>query len=270
MNLFNRKTLKRHIKPAPIPPDHLAALDAWADMIGSSRVYTLKETALHGELTSKIIEGVLGYHGPAGGADYTVATEQAILQGSVDLALGRFGGKTPEILAPFELKGAKTKDLDAIMPGRNKTPVQQAWEYAMNARGVKWVLVSNMIELRLYGFGEGTSAYETFQLDRLTDPDEYARFMLLLSADNLLSGRTLDLLKESRRRRQGYHRQPVSGLQGPAPEADRGRPDGRPGHRPAGRNRRRAEDPRPGAVHRLCRRYRPSAHRYAQTCVRTC
>ena len=198
MNLFNRKTLKRHIKPAPIPTDHLAALDAWADMIRSGRVYALKETALHGQFAAKIIEGVLGYHGPAGGADYTVATEQAILRGSVDLALGRFGGKAPEILAPFELKGADTRDLDAIMPGRNKTPVQQAWEYAMNARGVKWVLVSNMIELRLYGFGEGTTAYEAFQLDRLTDPDEYARFMLLLSADSLLSGRTLDLLKQSR------------------------------------------------------------------------
>jgi hypothetical protein len=198
MNLFNLKTLKRHIKPAPIPTDHLAALDAWADMIHSGRVYALKETALHGQFAAKIIEGVLGYHGPAVGADYTVSTEQAILQGSVDLALGRFGGKTPEILAPFELKGAKTKDLDAIMPGRNKTPVQQAWEYAMNARGVKWVLVSNMIELRLYGFGEGTTAYETFQLDQLTDPDEYARFMLLLSAESLLSGRTIDLLKQSR------------------------------------------------------------------------
>lgn len=198
MNLFNRKTLKRHIKPATIPADHLAALDAWTEMIRSGRVYALKETALHGQFAAKIIEGVLGYHGPAGGADYTVATEQAILRGSVDLALGRFGGKTPEILAPFELKGADTRDLDAIMPGRNKTPVQQAWEYAMNARGVKWVLVSNMIELRLYGFGEGTTAYEAFQLDRLTDPDEYARFMLLLSADSLLSGRTLDLLKQSR------------------------------------------------------------------------
>jgi hypothetical protein len=198
MNLFNRKTLKRHIKPAPVPADHLAALDAWADMIHSGRVYALKETALHGQFAAKIIEGVLGYHGPAGGADYTVSTEQAILQGRVDLALGRFGGKTPEILAPFELKGAKTKDLDAIIPGRNKTPVQQAWEYAMNARGVKWVLVSNMIELRLYGFGEGTTAYEGFRLDRLTDPEEYARFILLLSADSLLSGRTLDLLKQSR------------------------------------------------------------------------
>ena len=199
MNLFNRKTLKRHIKADPIPSDHRAALDAWAELISSGRIKRLKETALHGQFASKIVEGVLGYHGPAGGADYNVSTEQNILRGSVDLALGRFGGKTPDIVAPFELKGADTRDLDAIMPGRNKSPVQQAWEYAMNARGVKWVLVSNMIELRLYGFGEGTAAYEVFRLDQLTDPEEYARFMLLLSAENLLSGRTTDVLKESRR-----------------------------------------------------------------------
>jgi hypothetical protein len=199
MNLFNRKTLKRHIKADPIPSDHLAALEAWTELISSGRIERLKETALHGQFASKIVEGVLGYHGPAGGADYNVSTEQNILRGSVDLALGRFGGKTPDIVAPFELKGADTRDLDAIMPGRNKSPVQQAWEYAMNARGVKWVLVSNMIELRFYGFGEGTSAYEEFRLDQLTDPEEYARFMLLLSAENLLSGRTTDLLKESRR-----------------------------------------------------------------------
>lgn len=199
MNLFNRKTLKRHIKADPIPSDRLATLEAWTELISSGRIEHLKETALHGQFASKIVEGVLGYHGPAGGADYNVSTEQNILRGSVDLALGRFGGKTPDIVAPFELKGADTRDLDAIMPGRNKSPVQQAWEYAMNARGVKWVLVSNMIELRFYGFGEGTSAYEEFRLDQLTDPEEYARFMLLLSAENLLSGRTADLLKESRR-----------------------------------------------------------------------
>jgi hypothetical protein len=103
-------------------------------------------------------------------------------------------------VAPFELKGAGTRDLDAIMPGRSKSSVEQAsWEYAMNARGVKWVLVSNYVELRLYGFGEGTTALETFRLDRLTDQQEYARFMLLYSVDNLLSGRTRELLEESRR-----------------------------------------------------------------------
>lgn len=198
MNLFNRKTLKRHLQRKPVPANHATALEAWADLVATDRIYSLKETALRGDFTSKIIEGVLGYRGPAEGADYTVAAEQAILRGSVDLALGRFGGRKADIVAPFELKGAATRDLDAIMPGRSKSPVQQAWEYAMNAPGVKWVLVSNMVELRLYGFGEGTAAYETFQLGKLTDADEYARFMLLLSADNLLSGRTLELLKESR------------------------------------------------------------------------
>jgi hypothetical protein len=199
MNLFSSKTLKRHIQINPIPANHLAKLESWAELIRSGRIERLKETALHGAFASRIVEGVLGYHGPAGGADYNMSAEQNILRGSVDLALGRFGGKTPEIVAPFELKGADTHDLDAIMAGRNKSPVQQAWEYAMNARGVKWVLVSNMIELRFYGFGEGTSAYELFRLDQLTDAEEYARFTLLLSAENLLSGRTDDLLRESRR-----------------------------------------------------------------------
>lgn len=199
MNLFNRKTLERHAHPAPIPPDHLAKLAAWAELITSKRILSMKEVSLHGQFTAQIVEGVLGYRGSAHGAAYTVEAEKAVLNGSVDLALGRFGGVKPEIVAPFELKGANTRDLDAIMPGRAKSPVQQAWEYATNARGVKWVLVSNYVELRLYGFGEGTEAYEVFRLDALTDPAEYARFMLLLSADSLLGGRTAELLKESRR-----------------------------------------------------------------------
>ncbi|MBK1648774.1 Eco57I restriction-modification methylase domain-containing protein [Rhabdochromatium marinum] len=167
-------------------------------MIRDGRIRSLKETALHSQFTSRIVEGVLGYRGPASGAAYSLSAEHSILHGRVDLALGHFGGERPEILAPFELKGATTRDLDAIMPGRHKSPVQQAWEYAMHARGVKWVLVSNMVELRLYGFGEGTAAYEVFWLEHLTEPEEYARFRLLLGAKNLLGGRTLALLAASR------------------------------------------------------------------------
>lgn len=199
MNLFNRKTLKRHIKPNQIPLNHQEKLKAWAELINSGRILTMTESKLCGQFSSNIVEDVLGYVGPISGEIYTVSREQKISRGSVDLALGKFGGEAPDIVAPFELKGPKTRDLDAIMPGRNKSPVQQAWEYAMNAPGVKWVLVTNMIELRFYGFGEGTSAYEVFRLDQLTDPEEYARFMLLLSAENLLSDRTSELLKESRR-----------------------------------------------------------------------
>ena len=168
-------------------------------MIKTKRIFAFKETSLHPDFKPMIVEGVLGYHGPIHGRVYTVEAEKTILAGSVDLALGRFGDGPPEILAPFELKGAGTRNLDAIMPGRNKSPIQQAWEYATNVPGVKWVLVSNYVELRLYAFGEGTTAYETFWFEHLTEPKEYARFMLLLSADSLLKGRTLDLLKASRR-----------------------------------------------------------------------
>ena len=200
MKLFNQKTLDRQIKGTlTIPPDHLSALEDWSELITTKRIYSINEISLHGDFKSKIVESVLGYCGPTQGPVYTVSAEQAIRQQSVDLALGRFGEDTTEILAPFELKGADTRNLDAIMPGRDKSPVQQAWEYATNFPGVKWVLVSNYVELRLYGFGEGTTAYQTFWFERLTEPKEYARFMLLLSAESLLSGRTLDLLKQSRR-----------------------------------------------------------------------
>lgn len=200
MHLFNPKTLDRHIAhPDNLPANHEALLKEWSELIRSGRITGLKETALHGDFKAKIVEGVLGYVSAVESPDHTVTSEQSILSGSVDLALGHFGPQRSQILAPFELKGARTKDLDAIMPGRAKSPVQQAWEYATNAPGVEWVVVSNYVELRLYGFGEGTQAYERFELARLTEPAQYARFMLLLGAENLLSGRTAELLKESRR-----------------------------------------------------------------------
>jgi hypothetical protein len=200
LQLFNSKTLARHIKPDfAIPAAHRDAIEKWVDLIKSNRINSLKEVALHGDFKSIIVEGILGYTTAAAGEQFTVATEQNILKGSVDLALGNFGGERDEIIAPFELKGAKTKDLDAIMPGRAKSPVMQAWEYATNAPGVKWVIVCNYLELRLYGFGEGTQAYERFDLVKLADPKHYQRFMLLLSAENLLSGRSLEILEQSRK-----------------------------------------------------------------------
>jgi len=83
------------------------------------------------------------------------------------------------------------------MPGRAKTPVQQAWEYANDAVGARWVLVSNMRHLRLYATGHGRANYEEFDLRRLDDPEELARLQLLLHADRLLGGATADLLARS-------------------------------------------------------------------------
>jgi len=79
---------------------------------------------------------VLGYSGSSAGDSWNVAKNQPVGSGNVDVALGKFSvGNPPEIRAPFELKGARMRDLDAVMPGRNKSPVQQAWEIRYGCEG---------------------------------------------------------------------------------------------------------------------------------------
>ncbi len=200
MQLFNSKTIKRHIARAAAPdPAKLEILRQWGETIRDRSIETQKETALHGNFKQRIICDVLGYQDFNDSGQWTVDVEAQIGAGSVDLALGQFTKSERRIIAPFELKGAKTKNLDAIMPGRAKTPVQQAWEYASDNVGTKWVLVSNYLEIRLYSYADGRQFHDSFDLSKLHDPAEYQRFMLLLSADNLLSGQTLAILEESRK-----------------------------------------------------------------------
>lgn len=200
MSLFNKKFIKKQIAVAPaIDPVRVAAFQNWAADIASGKIATHSEVSLHGPFVQTILLEGLGYAGPIGNTAYNVTQEMGITRGSVDVAIGHFEHGTGQIIAPFELKGADTRNLDAIMSGRAKTPVDQAWEYATNNVGSKWVLVSNYLEIRLYSYGEGRQVYERFDLSRLYEPAEYARVQLLLSAESLLSGRTLDLLDESRR-----------------------------------------------------------------------
>jgi hypothetical protein len=199
LHLFNAKTIQRHIARADAPdPAKAEILRQWANTIHDRSIETQKETALHGKFKREIMCDVLGYADFNESGQWTIEAEAAIGAGAVDLALGQFTTAERRIIAPFELKGAKTKNLDAIMPGRAKTPVQQAWEYAADNVGTKWVLVSNYLEIRLYAYSEGRLTYEGFDLAKLSDPAQYQRFTLLLSAENLLSGRTLELLEESR------------------------------------------------------------------------
>lgn len=199
MNLFNKKYIGKQIAfPPAADPARLAALVDWAKSIKSGRIQSLGETELHGSFMQKVVIEGLGYKGPVTEGSYSVTQEKAIISGSVDLALGHFSDDGRRIVAPFELKGANTKNLDAIMPGRAKTPVDQAWEYATNNVGTKWVLVSNYLEVRLYSYGDGRQEFERFDLGNLHDPAEFARFQLLLSAESLLSGKTAELLAESK------------------------------------------------------------------------
>ncbi|MEA2998437.1 MAG: hypothetical protein QOK17_270 [Sphingomonadales bacterium] len=200
MNLYNKKYIAKQIAAAPAPdPARVAALREWANDIASGKIAMHSEVSLHGPFVQKVLIEGLGYRGPIGNEEYDVTQEQGIIRGSVDVAIGQFAQGKGRIIAPFELKGADTRNLDAVMPGRAKTPVDQAWEYATNNPGTKWVLVSNYLEIRLYAYGEGRQAYESFDLARLHEPDEFARAQLLLSAESLPGGRAAELLAESKR-----------------------------------------------------------------------
>ncbi len=166
-----------------------AAAADYAKLANSPRFAKQKETSVRQLFTEKVLGEILGYEQMAAEGAFSLAFEQPIRSGAVDVALGRFGlpdGKH-EIIAPFELKGPATTDLDAIMPGRGRSPVQQAWDYAIDAPGSKWVLVSNCLEIRLYGFGKGRDAFELFDLRRLSEEEEHARLYLYKSYSALRS-----------------------------------------------------------------------------------
>jgi hypothetical protein len=199
--LFNYKVVaeaRKRFTFDPTPQQLLAAA-GYASTAKSSKFARQKETAVRALFTEKVLGEILGYTPYDPEQPYTLAHERAIRSGAVDVALGRFGGpdNSDDMVAPFELKGPGTHDLDAIMPGRGRSPVQQAWDYAIDAPGSRWVLVSNCVEIRLYGFGRGRDAYEIFNLTKLDDPEEHARLCMVLSAARLLGGATDALLRET-------------------------------------------------------------------------
>jgi len=199
MPLFHPRVLNRAVKNHPITllAAHQHILEDWRISIENGQLLQQQETQLHAHFVQKILIEILGYRGFSATGVYHVHHEFPLGRGRVDIALGYFGQQGNQVIAPFELKGAKTKDLDAIMPGRNKSPVEQAWEYGMDAIGAQWVLISNYLELRLYAIGYGRQHYELWSLAQLTEPAEYQRLMLLLSQEHLLEGLTYRLLKES-------------------------------------------------------------------------
>ena len=199
MALFNPKTIDAAMRAFAFEPtqQQLAGAAHWSNLLRSGLFMGVKETALEADFNRYVVQDVLGYRSfdPAGTT--TVSVKQQIGAGEVDLALGHFAPGRANVLAPFELKGPSLKNLDAIMPGRAKTPVQQAWEYANDAVGARWVLVSNQVEVRFYAVGRGRRDYETFDLQRLDDPVVLKRFVLLLGAERLLPGETQRLLERS-------------------------------------------------------------------------
>lgn len=196
--LFNRRLLERRLSGEPVPGHHQQLLTEWAAAIRDGSVRGRGERQLRGTFIQRFFVTLLGYQPFGSAADFTVTEEARAGTGSADLALGRFSARAAEVIAPVELKGPDTPNLDLVMPGRHKSPVQQLWEYAMDMPGARFLVLSNMLEIRVYAVGHTRRVYERFDLLQLAqDAREYHRLLLVLGADNLLGGHTARLLEES-------------------------------------------------------------------------
>ena len=196
--LFNARFLAQRAGNEPTPPGHKRLLAEWAATIRDGSLRAQKESELRRPFIQRFFVELLGYRSFGDGADWTINDEKRTGSGSADTALGFFSAAGKRAVVPVELKGADTSSLDAVMPGRHKSPVQQVWEYAMDTPGCRFLLVSNMVEFRLYAVGHTRQVFERFDVLELADSDAaYRRFRLLLAADRLLTGETATLLAES-------------------------------------------------------------------------
>lgn len=198
--LFNRKIIQKTIaasgilKDGDIPANHKKIIEK---RLSNHAVYKkTNERTLNNDFLVFFKE-LLGYKS-AGDQKNVRSWDVEPEYKGIDYALGRFSKDEKTVLVPFEFKGPDTYDLTRPMKGRTESTVAQATRYAVDSQGTaKWFLVSNSVEFRLYKFPDSNIKFEQWLIDDLINPDEYARFMLLLNKGNLLGGTTEKLYNDS-------------------------------------------------------------------------
>lgn len=158
---------------------------------------SLTERNLQQSFVSDIFSDVLGYRRPRGSAGEFELLPESLSEGGdgfPDVLLGHFEQDDGDLVEDErkvvgELKDPGT-DLDKVDPSRLKSPVEQAFEYAItNGLSVRWVVVSNMEEIRLYHHGS-IDHYDTWEIDDfLSDgelTDEFWEFYFIIHREYLI------------------------------------------------------------------------------------
>jgi hypothetical protein len=198
MPLFHPKVLKEGIErfafPESLDSIRFKLVLPWIQRLRDGTLTRINERQLHGEFLQKFFGEVLGYRTvmTQGTGAWELSAEETAGGGgslSMDGALGFFqagedGKPVGQVLVPIELKGAKQL-LDQRL-GRDRTPVEQAWNYANFTPECRWIIVSNYRETRLYSKARTPADYEEFRLEDLQRLEDFKRFFFLLTRRNLL------------------------------------------------------------------------------------
>jgi hypothetical protein len=135
--LFNYNVVKQARGKAafsPTPEQTKCAID-YAKKLRNVKFLNQKETAVRPIFIQDVLQTLLGYRTIGSGEAHTLAFEAPIRTGAVDVALGHFGAETDRIVAPFELKGPMTEDLERIEAGQYLT-VSKSDSTALAAGGI--------------------------------------------------------------------------------------------------------------------------------------
>ncbi|MCK8824675.1 Eco57I restriction-modification methylase domain-containing protein [Fuchsiella alkaliacetigena] len=193
-NLFNKKVLSKHLAKHSIPEEKekIDRITKWKENLELNQ--GVNEEQLQGAFLKGIFGLILGYKDTTEAEDkqYTMKAEPAteVDASKPDGSLGFFEiNGVEQTKAVIELKGPKIS-LDKKQKRSGKdygTPVEQAFNYATKYDGCNWIIVSNMIEIRLYKYTRGQGHYEEFRIPELNQPDEFKKFHFLLSRENLIN-----------------------------------------------------------------------------------
>ena len=111
--LFNQRFLTQRIPQQPVPEVHKRLLHDWAAVVRGGALRAQKETEVRGPFIQRFFVDILGYRPiGSGGLDWTINDEKRTGSGAADTALGFFDSQGKRVVAPVELKGADTPDLD--------------------------------------------------------------------------------------------------------------------------------------------------------------
>ncbi len=196
--LFDKRTLDRRLaewRYDPIPGliEKSQALVRFQTEIDRGGARRAKETELEQSFNEVFFVGLLGYtlfpgHNKEWSAWPKPKASEIGLVGEPDVVLGRALANGFEPLAIVELKKPGT-NIDAPQPGyQNRTPVEQAFDYARQLPTCRWVIVSEMSIVRLYA-AESQDEYHEIYLapgEEQTKAVELAH--RLLAYENLVAG----------------------------------------------------------------------------------
>lgn len=181
-DLFNETLLKKYSDNFTLSHNQKEAVREYVEMIEMDQFKG--ETHNYLNFYDMILKDILGYERT------NVNFDQKVDDGAGRSEFVLKSGNKKFMVV--ELKGQGT-DLDKKQTRKSdtRTPVDQAFGYAIHTGDVEWILLSNYKEFRLYNYHEKTK-YISFKASELVDNEKLKEFLVVFSKKSHIDSNYID------------------------------------------------------------------------------